>query len=147
LPRVEATRSELAEERQTTELVQLPRGNETILLVEDEAVVRELARSALADSGYTVLEARSPHDALQKLHEYNRAIHLLLTDVVMPGMSGRELATHLMRHRPELKVLYMSGYPQGGNHHQEVLEASTPLLQKPFTPQSLLHKVRSVLSR
>jgi CheY-like chemotaxis protein/two-component sensor histidine kinase len=121
-------------------------GNETILLVEDEETVRKLTSEFLRKQGYTVLEAAHGGDALLLCKQYTGKIDLMLTDVVMPGISGRELATHLLALRPGLKVLYMSGYTDDAIVHHGVLEAGTPFIQKPFTFKGLTQKVREVLN-
>ncbi len=122
-----------------------PRGTETVLVVEDEEAVRSLSRRALEAAGYTVLAAAAGPDALRLVERYGGPIHLLLTDVVMPGMSGRELAQQLGQRRPGLRVLYMSGYPGDAMVHRGALEPGTAFLQKPFLPEDLTRKVREVL--
>lgn len=142
LPRVE----EVAESVEHSEAHgQSTTGKETILLVEDDEAVRALAKRILQDLGYKVLESISAEDALQIGERHQEPIDLLLTDVVMPRMSGRKVAEHLSRLRPGLKVLFMSGYTNNAIVHHGVLEANTVLLQKPFTPSSLARKVREVL--
>jgi CheY-like chemotaxis protein len=123
----------------------LRRGSETILLVEDEEQVRTLARSLLQRSGYRVLEARSPGEALLASEQYSGAIHLLLTDVVMPLMSGRQLWHRLAPGRPQMKVLYMSGYTNDEMLVHGLLGSGISLLQKPLTPEGLTERVREVL--
>ena len=120
-------------------------GAETILLVEDEARVRELVREILEMSGYRVLEARHGAEALEISQHHDGPIHLMVTDVVMPQMSGRELAQRLAPLRPEMRVLYMSGYTDDAIVRHGVLEAGTAFLSKPFTPDALAAKVREVL--
>ncbi len=120
-------------------------GLETILLVEDEDAVRELARDALRARGYTVLEARHGAEALQIAEQQPGPIHLMITDVVMPGMSGRVLANRLAVLQPRMKVLFMSGYTDNAIVHHGVLDPGTVFLQKPFGPAVLSHKVREVL--
>ena len=119
------------------------RGSETILLVEDEEALRELTRSLLADQGYNVLEAARPERAIEIAKHYRDTIHLLLTDMVMPGMNGRELADTLTPTRPEMKVLFMSGYT--GFNHAALTDAKLTLLSKPFTKDNLLSKLQEVL--
>jgi two-component system, cell cycle sensor histidine kinase and response regulator CckA len=121
------------------------RGSETVLLAEDEAPVRAVARQVLERHGYTVLEAPSAEAALDIAARYSGAIHLLLTDVIMPGLSGRELANRLADLRPEARVIFMSGYTDDAVTRHGVLEAGLAYLQKPFTPDALGQKVREVL--
>ena len=118
---------------------------ETVLLVEDEEIVREPARRILAREGYAVLVASGPEQAVALAESCQGTIQLLLTDVIMPGRSGKELAAELARSRPEMKVLFMSGYSQDVIVHQGVLEEGVNLVEKPFAAQSLLSKVREVL--
>lgn len=122
------------------------RGSATILLVEDEAELREIAREVLEASGYTVLEGRHGGEAILVSERHAGRIDLLVTDVVMPQMGGRALVERLAPLRPEMKVLYMSGYADQAIVHHGVLEPGTALLQKPFTPDDLLRKVRDILN-
>jgi CheY-like chemotaxis protein len=121
-------------------------GDETVLLVEDEEVVRRLARKMLEPRGYTVLLASSAAEALRVIAESaDRDIDLLITDVVMPGMSGRQLVEALARDRPRMRVIYMSGYTDDTIVNHGVLAAGVHFIQKPFTPDALARKVRQVL--
>jgi PAS domain S-box-containing protein len=120
-------------------------GSETVLLVEDEESVRQLVRDTLEAKGYKVLEAEQGHSALQIADAHQGSIDMLITDVVMPGMSGRELAQRLSASHPHTKVLFVSGYTEDAIVHQGVLEPGTAFLQKPFTLQALSRKVRDVL--
>jgi PAS domain S-box-containing protein len=122
-----------------------PHGSETVLLVEDEPEVRGLARDILHQQGYTVLEAAEGDEALRIGREHGGPIHLLVTDVVMPQMGGRELADRLRARRPEIKVLYVSGYTDDATLHQGVSQTGMAFLPKPFTAAALAHKVRQVL--
>jgi DNA-binding NtrC family response regulator len=122
-------------------------GTETILLVEDNEQVRNLAREILERQGYTVIEAGDAAAALELLSSHGGPVHLLLTDVVMPGMNGRELYEEALSAHPDLKVLYMSGYSEDVIADRGVLEEGVRFLQKPFTVQSRAAKVREVLSR
>jgi CheY-like chemotaxis protein len=123
------------------------RGTEVVLLAEDDDNLRALTRDILASEGYTVLESQDVEDALRIAEGQDGTIHLLLTDVVMPRMSGRVLAEAVRRFRPDVRVLYMSGYTDDAIVHHGVLDAGTALLQKPFTPAALARKVREVLDR
>jgi two-component system cell cycle sensor histidine kinase/response regulator CckA len=120
-------------------------GTETVLLLEDEEAVRTLASVILQSSGYKVLESRSPEDALRIGEQCKEPIDLLLTDMVMPRMSGRQVAEHLASLRPALRVIFMSGYTDNALVHDGALEARSAFLQKPFTPLALARKVREVL--
>jgi signal transduction histidine kinase/CheY-like chemotaxis protein len=123
------------------------RGSETVLLVEDEDPVRRLARRCLERDGYQVLEAAGAEEALRLAAQHPGPIHLLLTDVVMPRIGGRELVERLAPTRAEMQVLYMSGYSEEAVARHGVLDPGTDLLQKPFTPATLSQKVRAVLDR
>ncbi|HJQ22743.1 MAG TPA: response regulator [Blastocatellia bacterium] len=123
------------------------RGSETILLAEDEEMVRQLARAVLEMYGYQVLEAANGGAALLICERHQGPIQLLLTDVVMPEMSGRELANRLEPLHPEMRVIYMSGYTDDAIVHHRVLDSGLSFLQKPFTPLALVRKVREVLDK
>lgn len=120
-------------------------GSETILLVEDSTQVRVAAREALVRAGYAVLEAADARQAVQAAEGHRGRIHLLLTDVVMPGLSGRDLANALVAKRPDLRVLLASGYTDEALRHHGMNDRGFALLQKPFTPDVLTRKVREVL--
>ena len=122
----------------------MPVGSETILLVEDDAAIRDLARRVLQMQGYIVLEARNGQEALQAA-DFPATVHLLLTDVVMPGESGAALAKQLALSRPGLKTLYMSGYTDNAIAHHGILDPGIAFLQKPFSPGELARQVRAVL--
>lgn len=123
------------------------RGHETILLVEDEEMVCRLVQAALEDKGYTILEAHYASEALAIANQYPGTIDLLMTDVVMPQMSGRALAERLVVLRPELKVLFTSGYTDDSVVRHGLLTAEVEFLPKPFSPRALAHKVREVLDK
>ena len=142
LPLIDAPAEALPKEPSDIEVQQ---GSESILLVEDEEVVRLMAGRILRDHGYTVMEACRGDEALNLAGLYAGTVHLLLTDVVMPEMSGRELAQHLSPVRPDMKVLYMSGYTDDAVLRHGVQEEKMPFLQKPFVPDTLVLKVREVL--
>jgi two-component system, cell cycle sensor histidine kinase and response regulator CckA len=143
LPQVEKT-SELSELKAAS--VELLRGSETVLLVEDDEMVRALAQAILERYGYTVRVARNVQDALRFAQEDHGEIHLLLTDTIMPGMNGPELAKRFRSIRPETKVLFMSGYTDKVISYTSALEPGTAFLQKPFTPQTLTQKVHEVVN-
>jgi CheY-like chemotaxis protein len=123
----------------------MPSGSETILVVEDAPDVRGLAGHVLKAQGYTVLEAANGEEALRLATGHSGPIHLVLTDVVMPGMGGKVLAEQLSGRRPGIKILFMSGYTDEAIAHQGILEPGVALLQKPFSPLALARKVRQVL--
>lgn len=122
-----------------------PSGTETILLVEDEASVRELARRVLQAQGYDLLEAQDGWQALDVAAKHRGPIHLLVTDVVMPGLSGQDLSRQLVEHRPNLKVLFISGYSDGVLKDQGAKDRGAHFLPKPFHPTDLAREVRAVL--
>jgi two-component system, cell cycle sensor histidine kinase and response regulator CckA len=121
--------------------------SETVLVVEDEAAIRQLTKLILQKAGYTVLLAESPVAAERIAGSHPGPIHLMLADVAMPGMRGPKLAEQLIRLRPDLRVLYMSGYTDNAIAHHGILDAGTEFLQKPFTPLRLRQKIREVLGR
>jgi CheY-like chemotaxis protein len=142
LPRVE----ESAEEKSPAKTQpQEAGGSETVLLVEDEESVRELVRLTLASRGYKIIEAENGECGLRAAETCKDHIDILITDVVMPGMGGRELAKRLLAIRPDLSVLYLSGYTEDTVITQGVLGPNIAFLQKPFTLQNLAKKVREVL--
>ncbi len=120
------------------------RGTETVLLVEDAEALREFAAIVLTESGYTVLAAECPDKAVDIARKHEGPIHVLLTDVIMPGMNGQELARDLLAIRPEIRVVYMSGYT--GFTHPGLVDSNVLLLPKPFTREALLHKLREGLA-
>ena len=142
LPRVDEAAEPAVARPATTEP---RRGAETVLVVEDAASVRMVTRQVLERYGYTVLEAPNGETALRLAAKHHGPIQLLLTDVVMPGLSGRQLAEQLSRLRPEMKVLYVSGYADNAIVHHGILDSGVAYLQKPFTPESLARRARDVL--
>jgi two-component system, cell cycle sensor histidine kinase and response regulator CckA len=145
LPRVKAPRR--AEAPESAGIRTMPKGSETILLVEDEDAVRAVARFILDACGYQVLDADSGAEALHHGQLHEGPIHLLITDVVMPEIPGRALAEQFVTNRPDTRVLYMSGYTDDAVIRHGVLHAEMPFLQKPFTPFALAAKVREVLDQ
>ena len=121
------------------------RGDETILLVEDEPAILKMGQIILEKFGYRVLAATGPGEAMQAAGEHAGPIHLLISDVVMPEMNGRELAQGLTALYPEVKCLFMSGYSGDVIAHHEVLDEGVHFIQKPFSMQALAAKVRAVL--
>jgi CheY-like chemotaxis protein len=122
-------------------------GKETVLIVEDEPVVRRLTVRALAERGYHVLEAEDGPSALSVAQEHEAELHLLITDVVMPGMNGKELADRLTADRPDLRVLYISGYAEHAVVRQGVLVEGIAFLSKPFDLSELARTVRELLDK
>lgn len=126
---------------------EIPRGHgETVLIVEDEKTVLELGKQMLEQLGYTVMATQSPVEAVGMVREHTGDIHLLMTDVVMPRMSGKELAEEIQKIRPDIKTLFMSGYTANAIAHQGVLDEGVHFIQKPFGMESLARKVREVLN-
>jgi PAS domain S-box-containing protein len=143
LPRVEETETLHAAPAQKP----LPRGSETILLVEDEALVRSLAKRILEVNGYRVFEASNGEEALRLCRQYEGRIDLMITDIEMPLVSGRELAERVAPLEPGMRVLFVSGRKDEAVLRHGVLSAGVPFLEKPYTPSSLLHKMKEVLAR
>jgi CheY-like chemotaxis protein len=142
LPRVDQPAETLDAEK-TSDRVQ--RGTETVLLVEDEPQLRQLTSSVLAHCGYKMLVAGGPEEGLAIFKANLRDIRLLITDVVMPGMNGRQLAAEILKVSPKVQVLYISGYTSNAIVHYGVLDAGLWFLPKPFTLSALVAKVREVL--
>jgi CheY-like chemotaxis protein len=142
LPRVEAAAqpAALPEDKSV-----IPRGTETVLLVEDDESMRHLTRRCLREYGYKVLDMQSGEAAIRTASQHDGPIHLLLTDVIMPGISGRHLAESLAVSRPEMRCLYMSGYTADLIAKHIVLEPEVALLEKPFTQDTLLRRLRKIL--
>ncbi|MBL8795870.1 MAG: response regulator [Planctomycetia bacterium] len=122
-------------------------GSETVLLAEDEDGVRQLAAMVLKANGYTVLEARNGSDALEIVRQHPQTIHMLVTDVVMPRMNGQQLAEQSAAIRPEMRVIFITGYTDDSTVRQQLTKAGVTLVQKPFSPSDLVRKVREVLDQ
>jgi CheY-like chemotaxis protein len=122
-------------------------GSETILLVEDEAAVRDTAAQILELQGYSVMQAADADEAMRICETFVHEIHLVVSDVVMPRVSGRQLVERLRHLRPQIKVLYISGYTDDAIIHHGIVDGEMPFLQKPFTKDALARKVREVLDR
>ncbi|MBF8260385.1 MAG: PAS/PAC sensor hybrid histidine kinase, partial [Actinobacteria bacterium] len=144
LPRVEG---EAARPRESDLPMELLEGSETVLLVEDEKIVRNLGVRILAGLGYRVMHTGNGDEAIELAREHGERIDLLLTDVVMPGMSGRELANRLTRIHPEARVLFTSGYTDNAIVHHGVLDEGVSFIGKPYSPSALARKVREVLDK
>jgi CheY-like chemotaxis protein len=127
------------------EAVVVPRGHETILLVEDDEVVRELAKEILEVYGYSVLTASNGREGLRIGQEHRGEIDLIITDVIMPQMGGREMADQLRTVRANTRVLFMSGFTDDAIVHHGLLDEEIFFIQKPFSPDSLAIKARDVL--
>ena len=121
------------------------RGTETILVVEDDPALRQITRVFLESSGYTVLEAPDPAEAIRLASNFQKTIHCLLTDFVLPGMNGHELARQLIEVRPQMKVLYVSGYTDEAFSRNSFMEPGAAFLQKPYSRLTLTRKIREVL--
>ena len=121
------------------------RGSETVLVVEDEDLVRKLMRTILESRGYAVLDARGGDEGFQVCRNHQGPIHVLITDVVMPRMNGKEVAKRLRSIYPDIRVLYVSGYTADAIDQRGVLETGIQFLQKPFTPLVLTNRVRELL--
>jgi CheY-like chemotaxis protein len=147
MPHVTAEEVAAVEKPAAPAVVPLETARETILVVEDEVNLRRLTRQFLENQGYTVLEAADGAEAVQICVAHQGIIHLLLTDVIMPGMNGRELAHRVSEIRPNMKVLYMSGYTENAIGQNGTLDAGIKLLQKPFTLHALKATVREVLDQ
>jgi len=136
---------EAVPERAVPTLENVPRGSETVLLAEDEDALRSLVREWLTGAGYTVVTARLPGQVLEQAAAHGGPIHLLITDVVMPGLGGRELAERLLASRPDTRVLYVSGYTDDAVVRKGVMADEVAFLQKPLSAEVLLRRVRDVL--
>jgi DNA-binding NtrC family response regulator len=145
LPQVDALQAP-AGDAAASRAIDRTAARETILLVEDDDTVREYTRRALHRAGYTVVAARNGGEAMLIAGRHDGRIHLLITDVVMPFMNGRELAAHLTEHRRDMRVLFMSGYPDGEIARRGVEDGTVALLEKPFTVRDLLERTRDCLN-
>jgi len=144
LPAVEKEATEVQKEQTSPDDLT---GSETILIVEDDDALRKLAREILEPQGYSILEAQNGIEALKVSEEHGDQIHLMITDAVMPQIGGRELEERLRPLRPDLKVIYMSGYTDNAILHHGVLSPEIEFLQKPISSEALKRKVREVLDQ
>jgi len=144
LPRMEREQAETGEGRMQS---RSEKGRETILLAEDDAAVRELTREVLDSRGYSVIAASGPDEALKLCSQHTGRIDLLVTDAVMPGMSGREMAARVAEARPGIGILLMSGYTEPRHAEIQVAKHTAMFLQKPFTPGTLSQTVRQILDQ
>ncbi len=143
-PRLDSVVSEATPNRDS---IAAPQPGGTVLLADDDAAVRQIAVRILRARGYTVLEARRPSEARTVCDEHGAGVDLLLTDVIMPDCTGPQLARELTERFPQMRVLYMSGYPGGAAARAGALEAGAPYLEKPFSPLALVDKIRGVLKQ
>jgi two-component system cell cycle sensor histidine kinase/response regulator CckA len=143
-PRVEEG---VVSKKKAEKVMESVRGTETVLVVEDEYTVRSMISLVLKDNGYTILEASNGPEALSLFYQNKDQINLLLTDAIMPGMNGRELADQITAANPTIKVLYSSGYTDNVIVHHGILEEGINFLQKPFAPSLLLSTVRMILDK
>jgi CheY-like chemotaxis protein len=142
-PRVEGQRPEAKAERDAERRI---RGSKTVLVVEDDPPVRQLTGRMLRDRGYSVIEASDGNEALDIAMHYSGEIHLVITDVVMPGIGGKDLVSQLNIVQPIIKALFVSGYADNAIVHHGILDSDVAFLQKPFTAERLAHKVREILN-
>ena len=134
-------------EKQDETIQTIERGTETILLAEDEAEVREFTKNLLKEYGYTVITAVDGHDAIEEFTVHKNKIQLVLLDVIMPKKNGREAFTTIRQIKPDVKALFISGYPADIIHRQGLLEAGFAYIEKPLSPVKLLRKIREVLKK
>lgn len=139
--------SEIGDSRSILAGADSPRGRGTILLVEDETFLREVTCDILESAGYRVLKTRNAIEAISAFSEYKPIVRLLLTDVVLPGQNGRELANEMRSVCPNLKIIFISGYPENVVTRNAIQEDGMFYLPKPFSTQSLTHKVKQVLEQ
>jgi CheY-like chemotaxis protein len=142
LPQVD---DEVAARDESKTVVSTKRGSETVLLVEDEEMVRKLASELLEESGYVVMSAGGGEEAINFANQHKDRIDLLITDVVMPKISGKEVAAQLKKIHPETKVLFMSGYTDEAIVHHGIVDSDIAFIQKPFSQNALAQKIREVL--
>ena len=135
----------LEQEKEQAEAI--PAGKETVLLAEDDATIRRMIQLTMESEGYTILAATDGQEAIEISSSYEGDIHLLLTDVIMPKMNGQELANTMLQSRPEMEVIFMSGYTDDAISHHGVLEPGVHFIQKPITPSILAKKLREVLKK
>ncbi|HEY7585201.1 MAG TPA: response regulator, partial [Candidatus Deferrimicrobiaceae bacterium] len=145
-PRVDDPPESASAVERVSETIETRRGFETLLVAEDDGLVRDLLRTILSGAGYTVLEARDGVEGWEIARRHKGQIQMLVTDVVMPRMGGRELANLFANHRTGAKVLFLSGYTDDAIVRHGVLEAGVEFLQKPFRPADLVRRIRTILN-
>jgi len=140
-------REEVMKKEKIQEAEEYPEGNEVLLVIEDEKEIIEYIEDVLKPLGYKIISGSSEKEILEKLEKFEGEVHLLLTDVILPDKSGPEIAKTLVSKIPNLKIIFMSGYPEEKLHVSEIIEGKVNFISKPFSPSALARKVREVLDK